>query len=191
LELAVESRGTEVEESKKCGSKSLKIKRMPVLQRDCQQRVVKKTERRMLRAIAVFKLAKAALLIGVGVAALRLVHTDIVGILEEWVPRIGFGPGSRYIGRLAVEAAALTPNRIKDVGVGSFIYAALFLTEGIGLWLLKRWAEWMTIVITSSLVPVEVWEIIRHPNISKVVLLLVNLALVGYLIYQVRKETQT
>jgi uncharacterized membrane protein (DUF2068 family) len=104
------------------------------------------------------------------------------------VPRIGFGPGSRYVGRVLTEAAALTPNRIKDVGVGSFIYAGLFLTEGIGLWLLKRWAEWMTIVITSSLVPVEVWEIGRHPNVAKVVVLGINLALVGYLIYLVRKE---
>jgi uncharacterized membrane protein (DUF2068 family) len=149
---------------------------------------MKKSERRMLRGIAVFKLAKTALLIAVGVAALRLVHSNIAGMLEEWVPRIGFGPGSRYIGRLLVEAAALTPNRIRDVGVGSFIYAALFLTEGIGLWLLKRWAEWLTIVITSSLVPVEVWEIFRHPNLAKVVVLLVNLGLVGYLIYQVRRD---
>jgi uncharacterized membrane protein (DUF2068 family) len=144
----------------------------------------------MLRAIALFKLAKAALLIAVGVAALRLVHTDIARILEEWVPRIGFGPGSRYVGRLLVEAAAWTPNRIRDVAVGSFIYAALFLTEGIGLWMLKRWAEWMTIVITSSLVPVEIYEIFRHPNVAKVVLLVINLGLVGYLIYQVREERE-
>jgi uncharacterized membrane protein (DUF2068 family) len=151
---------------------------------------MKKTDRRMLRAIALFKLAKAALLIAVGVAALRLVHTDIAGVLEEWVPRIGFGPGSRYVGRLLVEAAAWTPNRIRDVGVGSFIYAALFSTEGIGLWMLKRWAEWMTIVITSSLVPVEIYEIFRHPNVAKVVVLVINLGLVGYLIYQVREERE-
>jgi uncharacterized membrane protein (DUF2068 family) len=151
---------------------------------------MKKTDRRMLRAIALFKLAKAALLIAVGVGALRLVHTDIAAMLEEWVPRLGFGPGSRYVGRLLVEAASWTPNRIRDVGVGSFIYAALFLTEGIGLWMLKRWAEWMTIVITSSLVPVEIYEIFRHPNVAKVVVLVINLGLVGYLIHQVREERE-
>jgi uncharacterized membrane protein (DUF2068 family) len=149
---------------------------------------MKKTERRMIRLIGLFKLAKAALLIGVGVAALRLVHANVAGLLEEWVPRIGFGPGSKYVGRVLVEAAALTPTRIKDVGVGSLIYAGLFLTEGLGLWFLKTWAEWLTIVITSSLVPVEIWEIGRHPNVAKVVVLVVNLALVGYLIYEVRKE---
>src|SRR5271170_4325494 len=149
---------------------------------------MKKSDRRMIRGIAIFKLAKAALMISVGLVALRMIHTNIAGILEDWVPHIGFGPGSRFIGKLAVKAAELTPNRIRDVGVGSFIYAALFLTEGIGLWLLKKWAEWMTILITSSLLPVEIWEIFRHPNAAKVVLLVVNLALVGYLIYLVRKE---
>ena len=142
----------------------------------------------MIRGIAIFKLAKAALMIAVGLVALRMIHTDIAGILEEWVPHIGFGPGSRFIGKLAVKAAELTPNRIRDVGVGSFIYAALFLTEGIGLWLLKKWAEWMTIVLTSSLLPVEIYEIIHHFGIGKVVVLVINLALLGYLIYLVRKE---
>jgi len=149
---------------------------------------MKKSDRRMIRGIAIFKLAKAALMIAVGLVALRMIHTDIAGILEEWVPHIGFGPGSRFIGKLAVKAAELTPNRIRDVGVGSFIYAALFLTEGIGLWLLKKWAEWMTIVLTSSLLPVEIYEIIHHFGIGKVVVLVINLALLGYLIYLVRKE---
>ncbi len=150
---------------------------------------MKKADQRMLRGIALFKLAKATLLILVGVTALRLVHTDIVGVLEDRVPRIGFGPASRYVGRVILEAA-LTPTRIREVGAGSFIYAGLFLTEGIGLWMLKRWAEWLTIVVTSSLVPVEVWGILRHANVAKVVVLAINLALVGYLVYQVRKEPE-
>ncbi len=151
---------------------------------------MKKADQRMLRGIALFKLAKATLLILVGVTALRLVHTDIVGVLEDRVPRIGFGPASRYVGRVILEAAKLTPTRIREVGAGSFIYAGLFLTEGMGLWMLKRWAEWLTIVVTSSLVPVEVWEILRHANVAKVVVLAINLALVGYLVYQVRKEPE-
>jgi uncharacterized membrane protein (DUF2068 family) len=140
----------------------------------------------MVRAIGVLKLLKAALLVCVAMAAFRLLHTDIAALLESWVPHIGLEPGGRYVGRVLVEAAALTPTKIKDVGVGSLIYAALFTTEGVGLWMLKRWAEWLTIVITSSLVPVEIWEIVRRPNAAKVLVLVVNLALVGYLIWQVK-----
>jgi uncharacterized membrane protein (DUF2068 family) len=149
---------------------------------------VKRSDKRMLRAIAIFKFLKATLLLFLGVVALRLIHTDIEGLLEAWIPRLGLEPGGRYVGQVLVEAAALTPTRILDVGVGSFIYAVLFLTEGIGLWLLKRWAEWMTIIITSSLLPVEVWELFRHPNVAKVLVLAINLVLVGYLVWQVRQE---
>jgi uncharacterized membrane protein (DUF2068 family) len=149
---------------------------------------MQKTDRRMIRGIALFKLAKAAVLLSFGVAALRLVNTDIGALLGEWVPRIGLGPASRVVGRALLEATALTPTRIREVGLGGLVYAGLFLTEGLGLWFLKRWAEWMTIVLTSSLIPVEIWEIFRHPRWIKVLVLLVNAALVGYLVWVVKKE---
>jgi uncharacterized membrane protein (DUF2068 family) len=149
---------------------------------------VKILDNKLIRVIAVFKLLKAAVFIVLALGALKLVHTDVASFLEEWVLKVGLNPGGRYIGRALLEAANLTPNRIKDIAVGSLIYAALFLTEGIGLWMVKRWAEWMTIILTSSLVPLEVYEIFRHPNVTKVIVLSINLALVAYLIYRVRME---
>jgi uncharacterized membrane protein (DUF2068 family) len=85
-------------------------------------------------------------------------------------------------------AANLTPNNIKGLGIVSFIYAGLFLTEGIGLWLVKRWAEWFTVIITSSLVPLEVYEIYRHPSPIKILVLVINIAVVGYLLYRIRTD---
>jgi uncharacterized membrane protein (DUF2068 family) len=61
--------------------------------------------------------------------------------------------------------------------------------RGTGLWLLKRWAEWFTIVITASLVPLEVWAIHHHPTTVKVVVLIINIAVVGYLLYRIRTES--
>ncbi|HTZ46252.1 MAG TPA: DUF2127 domain-containing protein [Verrucomicrobiae bacterium] len=151
---------------------------------------MKKSERRMLRAIGLFKLAKAVFLVIFGTAALKLVNTDFAATLASFVPRLGVGPASHYVGRAVIKAASLTPSRIYDVALGSFIYAALFVTEGTGLLLLKRWAEWMTIIITSSLIPVEIWECFRHPHWTKFLLLAVNLALVGYLIYEVRRSDE-
>ncbi len=149
---------------------------------------MKTSDIKLLRLIAIFKLLKAALLIAVGVGALRLVHTDVTTLLEKWVARFGLNPGSRYVGHVILEAAALTPNRIKDLGVGSFLYAALFLTEGIGLWLVKPWAVWFSTIITSSLVPVEVHEIYRHPTSAKVLVLAINIAVVGFLVYRIRGQ---
>jgi uncharacterized membrane protein (DUF2068 family) len=66
------------------------------------------------------------------------------------------------------------------------LYAGLFLVEGTGLWLQRRWGEWATVVITGLLIPLEVYEIFRHPNVLKIVVLVVNVAVVGYLIYRIR-----
>lgn len=140
----------------------------------------------LLRLIALFKFLKAVLLIAVGVGAFKLVHSDVTRVLTDWVLRLGLDPYSRHIGRFLLQAASLTPNRLRDLGVGSFVYAALFLTEGIGLWLLKRWAEWLTVILTSSLIPLEVYELYRHPTPAKIFLLLFNLAVVAFLIYRIR-----
>jgi uncharacterized membrane protein (DUF2068 family) len=143
---------------------------------------------RVLRLIALFKLLKSALLIAVGMGALHLLHKDVASVVGHWVKVLGLDPGNRYIDRALQKAGDLTPGKIKSLGIGSFIYAALFLTEGIGLWLAKRWAEWFSVIITSSLVPLEVYEIYRHPGVIKSLVLIFNIAVVGYLLYRIRTE---
>jgi uncharacterized membrane protein (DUF2068 family) len=147
---------------------------------------MKTSANRLVRLIALFKLLKGILLIAVGVGALKMIHIDLARVLAEWAARLGFDPGSRYVGQALLKAAALTPNKIEALAVGSFIYAGVFLTEGIGLWLLKRWAEWFSVIITSSLVPVEVYEIHRHPSALKFLTLVINVAVVGFLLYRIR-----
>jgi uncharacterized membrane protein (DUF2068 family) len=142
----------------------------------------------LLRLIAIFKFLKAILLIGVGVGAFKLLHGDAASLLEHWVMALGLDPGNRFVERVLDKAAGLTPNNIKGLGIGSFMYAALFLTEGVGLWLLKRWAEWLTMIITSSLIPVEIYEIHRHATVIKVAVLVLNAAIAAYLIHRLRRD---
>jgi uncharacterized membrane protein (DUF2068 family) len=71
------------------------------------------------------------------------------------------------------------------------LYAGLFLVEGTGLWLQRRWGEWATVVITGLLIPVEVYEIFRHPGSAKILVLIVNMAVVGYLVYRIRTNHAT
>jgi uncharacterized membrane protein (DUF2068 family) len=149
---------------------------------------MKKSDTGMLRLIAVFKLLKAALLIVVGIGVLKYVHKDLSCALEHWIPLFGLNPGNRLLDRALEKASNLTPHKIKLVGVGSFIYAGLFLVEGTGLWLAKRWGEWVTIIITSSLVPVEIYECSHHLTAIKVAVLLLNIAIVFYLIHRLRKH---
>jgi len=71
-------------------------------------------------------------------------------------------------------------------------YAGLFLTEGTGLLFRQRWAEWLTIVATSSLMPIEAYELVEKFTAVRLFALLINAAVVLYLIYLVRqKENQT
>ena len=72
--------------------------------------------------------------------------------------------------------------------MGTFLYAGLFATEGLGLLLRKRWAEYFTIVTTSGLIPLEVFEIARHFTVAKLVVALVNVLIVWYLAVRVRSH---
>jgi uncharacterized membrane protein (DUF2068 family) len=147
---------------------------------------MKSSDKGVLRLIAAFKLLKAGLLIALGVGAFKLLHQDVASVVEHWIEALKLDPGNRFVDAALSKASDLTPDQIKKLGLGSFIYAGLFLTEGIGLWLLKYWAEWLTVIITSSLIPIEIYEIHRHPTPAKVVVLVLNVAIVVYLLYRIR-----
>jgi uncharacterized membrane protein (DUF2068 family) len=142
----------------------------------------------LLRLIAVFKFFKVATLIAVGIGALKLFHQGSDGVLQHWVSELGINPGGHYADLAMSKIISLPPEKLKDVGFGSFVYAALFLTEGIGLWMMKPWAEWFTVIITGSLVPLEVYEIVKHPSAGKIGVLLINIAVVVYLVLRIRTE---
>src|SRR5579859_4102871 len=145
---------------------------------------MKPTHNSPIRLIAAFKLFKAMLLIGVGVGALKLIHTDVSSLLEKWVTHFGLDPGSRYLGHLILTTATLTPNKIKDLAVGSFVYAALFLTEGIGLWMLKRWAGVFPVLLTSFLGPGGNFQDHRKPSFGKNLILVYKFGRGGILVYR-------
>jgi uncharacterized membrane protein (DUF2068 family) len=143
----------------------------------------------LLRWIAVFKLIKTVTLIAVGIGALHLTHAhNVADTITQLAERVGFNPGGRYLDHALAKVANLPPKDFRDLGIGSFVYAALFLTEGLGLWLKKRWAEWFTSIITGSLVPLEIFEIHHRPTVAKIIVTLLNIAIVAYLVVRIRRE---
>ncbi len=149
---------------------------------------MKSSHGKMLRVIAVFKFLKAAMLVVASLGALRLLHKDVGALAEHWIRFLRLDPGNRYVEIALAKVSRLSPAQIRNLGLGGLIYAALFLTEGTGLWLRRRWAEWLTTIITSTLVPLEIYEIWRRPTAMKVVATLINLAIVGYLVYRIRHD---
>jgi uncharacterized membrane protein (DUF2068 family) len=143
---------------------------------------------RLIRLIAIFKFIKAGLLIALGVGAFNLLHKDIARVVEHWIEALKLDPGNRFLDAALARAANVTPAQIKKIGLGSFIYAGLFLVKGTGLWLRRRWGEWLTVILTSSLIPVEIYAIHRHLTLAKLAALALNLAIVIYLIVHMRRQ---
>jgi len=139
-----------------------------------------------LLLIGSFKLAKAILLIMVGIGALHLVHKDIAETVTHWVNVLRVDPDNRFIHRVLSKVFAVTPKQLKELSAGTFFYAALLLTEGIGLLLRKHWAEYFTVITTAALLPLEIYELVEHFTAAKVAVFVINIAIVWYLIARLR-----
>lgn len=144
----------------------------------------------VLRWIATFKVIKAALMVLVAISILQVARHDTETALDHYVSMLGLDPGRLLVDRAIAKVVSIPPDRLRDIGFGSFVYAAIFLTEGIGLWLKKHWAEWFTVVVTGSLVPFEVYELVRHPTAGKVAALIINIAIVIYLVVHVKMSSK-
>jgi uncharacterized membrane protein (DUF2068 family) len=140
-----------------------------------------------LALIAIFKLLKGVLLFAVGIGAIRLLHRDVAATVTHWVDFLRVDPDNRLIHGLLARVLRVSPTELKALSVGTFVYAALLLTEGTGLLLRKRWAEYFTIITTAGLLPLELYEITKHVTASKIVVLLINALIVVYLVVRVQR----
>jgi uncharacterized membrane protein (DUF2068 family) len=141
---------------------------------------------RGLVLIAVFKMVKALLLILAGVGVLSLLQPSVAAAVREWLAELTISQGQEIIQRAIALFDVVRPIQIEAAGLASICYGLLFATEGVGLWMGKRWAEFLTIFATGALIPFEVYELIRQVTAPRVLALLVNVAVVAYLIYRVR-----
>jgi uncharacterized membrane protein (DUF2068 family) len=142
---------------------------------------------RGLRLIAAYKLLKSLALLALGIGALNLLHKDVAAVTEHWINIFQVDPHSHYIRLLLAKLSAVDDRRLKELSVGTFFYSAIFLTEGVGLALGKRWAEYLTIISTASLLPLEFYELAKRASIDKGLVLVINLAVVAYLIMVLRR----
>jgi uncharacterized membrane protein (DUF2068 family) len=145
----------------------------------------------VLFLIGLFKLFKALLLIAVGIGALRFLHKDLSSAALHWAEVLRVDPGNRFLHGILVRIFRVTPKQLRELSVGTFIYAALFATEGMGLLLRKHWAEYFVIVTTGLLIPLEVYELARHFTVVKLVVAAINVLIVWYLVARVRSRSKT
>jgi uncharacterized membrane protein (DUF2068 family) len=134
---------------------------------------------RLVVLIGAFKLVKCALLAGLAVIWLSGVAGD--NSLLETAAWLGALDGHRIIRHALLKLASLDAGALRDLALASLAYAAVFGVEGVGLIMRRRWAEWLTVFVTASFVPFEVYELVHRPGPGKLVALAINVAIVAYL----------
>jgi uncharacterized membrane protein (DUF2068 family) len=145
---------------------------------------------RYLKIIAIFKILQGAILVAIGVSLLFLhSRTRWMEGISDWVD-----------GELMVvhsRAMLYLLNKLQDVVAGGLLqmtglvalfYAAVLFTEGVGVYLQRRWAEMLMVFATATLIPLEVRHIWFHPGAVAIIILVVNCFIVWFLYRVLRRE---
>ena len=141
--------------------------------------------------IGLFKLLKAVLLLALAFGALSVIHKDAQEVISYRIWELGADPEGRFFRHFVATLGLASPRAIELVSIGSFTYATIFGIEGIGLLMRKRWAEYLTSIVTASFIPIELYELSRHFTLFKSLVIGINIAIVVYLIIQLRKTQNT
>lgn len=148
-----------------------------------------KVESRWLVVIGAVKLLKALFLIVLAFAALGQLHKDLTVECYRLAEFLHVDPENAFMERVIQRVGGYNDTTLKHVSEFIFAYAAIYLIEGIGLLRRKRWAEWMTTVVTASFIPIELWHFWQHPSWGKAAVIALNVGILIYLIRVLRHTT--
>jgi uncharacterized membrane protein (DUF2068 family) len=129
-----------------------------------------------------FKFAQALLFVAIGVGARRLLHKDIGDELYALADHLRFDPESRFVNFILEKATLVHDAQLRQIGFVAFCYAGIGIAEGIGLYLERMWGEFLTLAITASFLPWEIFEVYRRVTWPRISLLAINILVFLYLI---------
>jgi uncharacterized membrane protein (DUF2068 family) len=135
-----------------------------------------------LRLIAVVKIAKGLLLVGIGFGALHLINRDLGEVVRNLALNLRIDPENREVQVVLEKVANLQPHALRNFSLVSFLFAADLFAEGVGLWLNKSWAKYLLVLATGVFLPFEVRGCIRLFSWHRLLLLLANLLVFAYVV---------
>ena len=140
----------------------------------------------ILRIIAIYKIAHGLFFVAVGVGLIKLKHQNIPQILNDYVIQpLQLSPENKWVDWALDGASKVTPHWLQLAGDAVFFYAILFLAEGVGLYLRRHWAEYFVVIVTGSLLPIEIWTLLKKVELWKAGLIAGNILIVVYLIHRI------
>jgi uncharacterized membrane protein (DUF2068 family) len=134
--------------------------------------------------IAIVRILDGVVLLGVGIGALSLIHRDLAGLIAHWADVLDVNPENLFLQKLLVKAGLVRTRHLVWLSAIAFVYAGLMFTLGAGLLREKRWAEYLTAIVTASFIPFEVYELVRHVRAPTIIVLAINVATVIYLVWE-------
>lgn len=138
---------------------------------------------RLVTLIGAFKLVKSGLLIALGVAGLITAPSVLAHKIRHTLAWMGLSPGDHTLSRLLGKLASFDDGVGRELAVASLAYAAVFLVEGIGLLKKRQWAESLTVGVTASFIPFEIYEAAQRFSAGKIAALILNFAILIYLLW--------
>jgi len=142
---------------------------------------------RGLLVVGLFKLTKAVFFGALAAGALKLVHQNVGDLALRLVDTLRIDPEGRFVNILLDKADTISSHHLRQAGMLSFGYACVCVVEGIGLMMQKEWAEYFTIVLTAAALPWESYEMHRDFSWFKVGLMVLNVLVLLYLLWLVRR----
>ena len=136
---------------------------------------------RILRGIAIYKFTKVVTLLLLSMAAFDLAGQGLLRELVVVVEQLPLVAGHQKLRHVLAAVSGITSHRFELAGFVALGYALLFGIEGFGLWLRRSWAEYLTVVSTSRLIPFEIWALFERLTFLRLLLLVLNVAIVAYL----------
>jgi uncharacterized membrane protein (DUF2068 family) len=140
---------------------------------------------RLVHFVVLGVLAVAVFLFAANRVALSHTFYQILDVVQGGVG----GPNGQAGGGILQElrrAFAAKPSTLLLVGLVLAGYAVLEAVEAVGLWFAHRWAEYLTFIATTLLLIPEVYELTGRITVTKIITLVINLAVVGYLLFAKR-----
>jgi uncharacterized membrane protein (DUF2068 family) len=159
---------------------------------DLPDRGPKLRDKYVLRLIALDRATHVVVLTALSIALFTFAnhHTALEQDYKQIMNDLSGGDpgGTRVRGLLGHlnNAFHYSPKHLVELGLVLLAYAALEATEMVGLWYAKRWAEYLTLVATVILVPFEIYELTSGVSTFKVITLVINVAIVVYLLFAKR-----
>ena len=144
----------------------------------------------LLRLIAAERAIRGAVLIVAGIYLFGHQHSDFGKLADKWMRKLELDPNRHFLHRIVEHLHNLTTNQVKIFAFLAVGYGVLELVEGVGLWLDKLWAEYLTVIATSLLVPFEVYELVKKPGPIKAAGIVVNVLIVVYLARRLHRRVK-